>query len=161
MCIHSPDNFSDHFAVFFSLAYPYLMCAVLTLLVCMVILSFMTILTGIKLTTSIEPYKICVQASLPTLSNELQALIASCINLLLTMHVKNCFSVCIILDNNVFLSSVNVLRLCQDGMTLLDHSAVTFYFRIICGQMMVVPPVVFYRKSGEMPSLATSLVLDL
>ena len=50
MCIHSHDNFSDHVPSFLSLAYPYLMWAVLTRLVRMVILSFMTMLTGVKLT---------------------------------------------------------------------------------------------------------------
>ena len=68
-----------------------------------------------------------------------QLQIASCINLLLTMHVKSCFLVCIMLDNNVFHSSVNVLRLWQDGMTPLDYFAVKLYFGIVCGQIMVVP----------------------
>ena len=76
------------------------------------------------------------------------------------MLVKNS-SVCIMLDNNVFRSSVNVLRLCQVGMTLLDYSTVKLYFGIVCGQIMVVPPVMFYRKSGEKPSLATNTLLDI
>ena len=91
-----------------------------------------------------------------------QLQIASRINLLLTMHVKNCcFLVCIMPDNNVFHSSVNVLRLCQDGMTLLDYFAVKLYLGIVCGQIMVVPLVVFYRKSGKKLSLSKSMLLDL
>ena len=64
-------------------------------------------------------------------------------------------------DNNVFHSSVNVLRLCQDGMTQLDYFAVKLYFGIVCGQIMVVPLVVFYRKSGKKPSLAINMLVDL
>ena len=69
-------------------------------------------------------------------------------NLLLTMHEKNwVFFVCIMADNNVFLTSVNVVRLCQDRMTQLDYFTIKLYFGIVCGQIMVVLPVVFYRKS--------------
>ena len=126
MCIHSPDNFSDHVPVFLelSISLPQVGGSDTLGLYGNTILHDNSDWCKID-STSIEAYKICFQASLPTLSNELQfpqPRIASCINLLLTLHVKNCFSVCIMLDNNVFLGFVNVLRLCQDGMALLDDS---------------------------------------
>ena len=95
MCIHSPDNFSDHVPVFFELS---IFLPRGTLLVHMVILSFMTILTGIKLTTSIEAYKICVQASLPTLSNELHVCSTpDCKSHLSAVYIMSCSSACLLL----------------------------------------------------------------
>ena len=73
MCIHSPDNFSDHVPVFFelSISLPHVGgCDTLgshgnTIL--------HDNIDWCKIdSTSIEAYRICVQASLPTLSNELQ-----------------------------------------------------------------------------------------
>ena len=153
MCIHSPDNFSDHVPVFFELnvSLPHVGSSDTSSL-------HDKIDWHIIDSASLEAYKICVRASLPTLSDELQDCSTPDCKSHLTMHVKSCFHMH---AYHACHSSVNVLRLCQDGMTLLDCFEVKLYFGIVCGQITVVPLVVFYRKSGKKPSLATSMLLDL
>ena len=165
MCIHFPDNFSDHVPVLFELSISLPHVGGSDNFSSHGNTSLHDNIDWHKVdSVSIEAYKICVQTTLPTLSDELQDCSApNCKSHQPAMDFayENCCFVCIMLDNNVFHSSVNMLRLCQDGMTPLDYFAVKFYFRIVCGQIMVVPLVVFYRKSGKKPSLPTSMLLDL
>ena len=160
MCIHSPDNFSDHVPILFELGF------------------FLPNVGGPDVfssddntslhdnidwlgldSASIEAYKTCVQASLPTLSVELQ----ECSTPDCKLHQLAIDSACDKLFSCLYCAGQQCLPQFSKryGMTLLDYFVVKLCSGIVCGRIMVVLLVVFFRKSGKKPSLVTSMLLDL